>query len=91
MNFFNHDFLRQIQFVYNYKNLKDHIPFNLPEYAYIEFANVQPIMNKIHKILDYKFDLSMFKKYINENDKNNDIKKIIMQHTKNLQFYENFR
>lgn len=78
VNFFKNEFLRQIQFVYNYKNFNDHIPFNLPKYAYVEFADLQPTMNKIYRSLDNKYNMSMVKKYIDENSESKDVKKTLL-------------
>lgn len=51
INFFQDDFYRQIQFIYNFQESSNYIDFSLPEFAKVAFCNTDKVMERIYKRL----------------------------------------
>lgn len=51
INFFQNDFYRQIQFIYDFQKSKDYIDFDLPSSATVGFTDLHEAIEQIYKML----------------------------------------
>lgn len=68
INFFQNDFYRQIQFIYDFQESKNYIDFNLPSFATVRFNNlyevIELIYNRLYSEYDQTLEYSELRKHI---------------------------